>query len=88
MKRIETDHEALAEELVKCKSQHRRRERDWLAEKETLYRKLQLMQQLGSVVSSSAAEEGGFFTDQRAAGRLAAEGKLKKQVQKLNVRGY
>ena len=87
VKQIESSQASLAEELVSCKSRHRRQEREWLAEKETLHRKVQFLQQFGGggAAAKDDATAGGFFTDQRAAGRLAAEGKLKKQVQRLNV---
>jgi hypothetical protein len=60
--------------------------RSWLAEKETLMRKVQFMEHYGLAPSkSSSAEMGGFFTDRRAAGRIAGDQAVQRQIQKLNV---
>ena len=80
----------MQKELEDIRVKFRRCERQWLAEKETLYRKLQLCQQMGGGGSgpSGAAQDvnAGFFTDQRAAVRLMGDARLQKKLQRANVR--
>ena len=79
---MESNQEDISQDLIKSRSDFRRAERSWMAEKETLLRKLQLVQNFGL---SPTAEAGGFFTDRRAAGRIAGDRSVQKQIQRLNV---
>merc|ERR1719436_1403964 len=64
------------------KSELRKSERKWMAEKECLLRKLQFVQQYGSV--ALPANAGGFYTDVRGLTRRNVDNKTQRQIQKLN----
>ena len=81
---MESNQDELSEDLIKSRSSFRRSERAWMAEKETLLRKLQVLQHFGGG-AISGPEAGGFFTDRRAAGRIAGDQATQRQIQKLNV---
>ncbi len=81
---VDEEQESLAHELVDSRSRFRRSEREWAAERETLLRKLQFCQEFGALPTQVA--DDAFFTSQRSAMRLAGEGRLKKQIQRLHVR--
>ena len=83
--KMESNQEDISQDLIKSRSDFRRAERSWMAEKETLLRKLQLVQNFALSPTMAAAEAGGFFTDKRAAGRAAGERSVQKQIQRLNV---
>ncbi len=87
IKDLDKNQDDLSKEMEQIRSKFRRCEREWLAEKETLYRKLQLCQQLGGAATAGrmADVNAGFFTDQRSAVRLAGESRLQKKLQKVNV---
>ena len=87
IKTLDHGQEDLAKELEQVRGKFRRCEREWLSEKETLHRKLQLCRQFGTSSSSSADVLGaGFFTDQRSALRLGGDARLHKRLQQVNVR--
>ncbi len=87
IKSLDQGQEDLSKEVEQMRSKFRRCEREWLAEKETLHRKLQLCQQF-SGGSQSRGEVGreAFFTEQRSAQRTAGETRMQKRMQQLNVR--
>ena len=82
---MESNQEGISQDLIKSRAAFRRSERSWMAEKETLLRKLQLMQNFFPSPALAAAEAGGFFTDARGAARIACDRNAQRQIQKLNV---
>lgn len=84
---MESQQDELHSDLAHSKSQFRRSERNWMAEKEILHRKIQFLQNFGG--AGGEAADGGFFTDQRSAFRSGRRGgdaaQLQKKIQKLNV---
>ena len=80
--KMESNQDDISQDLIKSRSDFRRSERSWMAEKETLLRKLQLVQ---NFALSPSAEADGFFTDKRAAGRVAGDLGVQKKIQRLNV---
>ena len=82
---MESNQEHISQDLIKSRSDFRLAERSWMAEKEKLLRKLQLVQNFDVSPALAAAQEGGFFTENRAAGRIAGDRSVQKQIQRLNV---
>ena len=74
-----------AKDLIEAKTDFRKTERHWMAEKEFLMRKVQFLQHYGSVVPSSL-DSGGFFTENRSNLRKGGDLKVHRDLQKLNVR--
>lgn len=79
---LEENQEVVTKDLVESKTEFRKTERHWMAEKEFLLRKLQFVQHYGSVIPP--AVEGGFFTDTRGEIRRGADKKNQRNLQKLN----
>ena len=77
IKTLEGNHDATAKDLIEAKTDFRKTERHWMAEKEFLMRKVQFLQTYGSVVPPSV-DGGGFFTENRSNKRRGGElkGKL------------
>ena len=74
---MEGTQESTTKELIESKTQFRKGERQWMAEKEFLMRKVQFLQTYGSVVPPSI-DGGGFFTEDRSNKRRGGELKGKK----------
>lgn len=81
---MEENYEAVTKDLIESKTEFRKTERTWMAEKEFLMRKVQFLQHYGSVVPPSI-DGGGFFTDHRSNIRKGGELKSHRDLQKLNV---
>ena len=77
------NQETVVTELMASQSELRKSERKWMAERECLLRKLQFVQQYGSVAIPSNA--GGFYTDVRGISRKGIDNKTQRQIQKLNA---
>jgi len=80
---LNDNQETIVNELMTSKSELRKSERKWMAEKECLLRKLQFVQQYGSV--ALPANAGGFYTDVRGLTRKNIDNKTQRQIQKLNA---
>ncbi len=83
IKTMEENQDATTKDLIHSKTEFRRSERNWMAEKEFLMRKLQFVQTYGSVIPPSV--DGGFYTDARSGLRKVGELKSHRDLQKLNV---
>ena len=79
IKTMEGTQESTTKELIESKTQFRKGERQWMAEKEFLMRKVQFLQTYGSVVPPSI-DGGGFFTEDRSNKRRGGELKGKKMI--------
>ena len=80
---MEGTHESTTKELIESKTQFRKGERQWMAEKEFLMRKVQFLQTYGSVVPGPSIDGGGFFTENRSNKRKGGEMKVHRDLQKL-----
>ena len=76
---MEGTQESTTKELIESKTQFRKGERQWMAEKEFLMRKVQFLQTYGSVVPPSI-DGGGFFTEDRSNKRRGGELKGNKNI--------
>lgn len=72
----------LTEELVKSRGKFRKKERQWINEKEVFLRKLQFIQHYGC---DQAPDEAGFYTGQRSIFRLGGEHQLRRRIEKITV---
>ena len=70
--------------MIQTKTDFRKTERHWMAEKEFLMRKVQFLQTYGSVVPPSI-DGGGYFTEGRSNLRKSGDLKGHRELQKLNV---
>ena len=82
IKTLEENHELTCKEFLQSKTEHRKNERTWMAEKEFLMRKVQFLQTYGSVVPPSI-DGGGYFTDSRSNVRKSGQLKGHRDLQKL-----
>ena len=87
IKTLEGNHDATAKDLIEAKTDFRKTERHWMAEKEFLMRKVQFLQHYGSVVPPSI-DGGGYFTENRSNLRRGGDLKVHRDLQKLNVSTY
>jgi len=84
IKTLEGNHDDTAKDLIEAKTDFRKTERHWMAEKEFLMRKVQFLQHYGSVVPPSI-DGGGYFTENRSNLRKGGDLKTHRDLQKLNV---
>ena len=87
IKTLEGNHDDTAKDLIEAKTDFRKTERHWMAEKEFLMRKVQFLQHYGSVVPPSI-DGGGYFTENRSNLRRGGDLKTHRDLQKLNVSTY
>ena len=81
---LEGNHDATSKDLIEAKTDFRKTERHWMAEKEFLMRKVQFLQHYGSVVPPSI-DGGGYFTENRSNVRKGGDLKAHRDLQKVNV---
>lgn len=84
IKTLEHNHDSTCKELIESKTELRKTERKWMAEKEFLMRKVQFLQTYGSVVPPSI-DGGGYFTENRSNIRTGGQLKNHRELQKLDA---
>ncbi|TRY70240.1 hypothetical protein TCAL_12834 [Tigriopus californicus] len=72
----------LTQELVKSRGKFRKKERQWINEKEVFLRKLQFIQHYGC---DQSPDEAGFYTGQRSAFRLGGEHQFRRRIEKITA---